>query len=98
MAFLIMILRAVAFLVVLPLLAYVAARMLLPWRGFVIPMAGSFDLPNLAALIVFAAGFLAWAQHPTGRSRDDSDDPEAFAETEPGAAASGPDGEERPPA
>jgi H+/gluconate symporter-like permease len=79
-----MIFRALAFLVVLPLVAFVAARMLLPWRGFVVPMAGSFELAHLVALVTFILGFLAWAQSPTGRrARGEADEDEPFDPEEP---------------
>jgi len=76
MTFLIVLFRAALFLVVLPLAAYAAAQMLLPHRGFVVPMAGDFDLGILIAAIVFILGFLTWAQRPAGERSPPDDTPD----------------------
>ncbi len=73
MSFLIVLFRAALFLVILPLAAYAAAQLLLPEHGFVLPIAGSFNLGVLIAAVVFIVGFLTWAQKPAGE-RDPPDD------------------------
>ena len=77
MAFLIVAFRALLFLVALPLVAYAIANIFLPDRGFVVPVAGTFDLRELLAAIVFVIGFLTWAQYPAGRRNPPDDDPDA---------------------
>ena len=79
MTFLIVLFRAALFLVVLPLAAYAAAQLLLPHRGFVIPIAGDFDLGVLAAAVVFVLGFLTWAQRPAGERSPPDDTPDMDA-------------------
>ena len=76
MIFLIVIMRAALFLVVLPIVAYALANMFLPPRGFVIPMAGTFDLGMLAATITFILGLLIWAQRPAGERNPPDDSPD----------------------
>jgi hypothetical protein len=73
MAFLIVVLRAFVFLVALPIVAYGVADIFLPRRGFVVPVAGTFDLGALAAAFVFALGFLIWAQRPAGERKPPDD-------------------------
>jgi len=76
-AFVIVVVRAVLFLVILPLAAYAIADIFLPARGFVVPMAGEFDLGELFATIVFIYGFLTWAQRPAGQRNPPDDTPDS---------------------
>ena len=83
MTFLIVLFRAALFLIILPLAAYAAAQMLLPGRGFVLPIAGDFDLGVLVAAIVFIVGFLNWAQRPAGERSPPDDTPDLPSDFDP---------------
>ena len=76
MTFLIVLFRAALFLIILPLAAYAAAQLLLPKNGFVLPVAGDFNLGVLIAAIVFLMGFLTWAQRPAGERTPPDDTPD----------------------
>lgn len=76
MTFLIVLFRAALFLVILPLAAFAAAQLLLPPHGFVLPIAGDFNLGVLLAMGVFIVGFLTWAQRPAGERNPPDDTPD----------------------